>query len=451
MRRHLTHPFNKRLSLRRVFHKHTERITERIKLMGDIEWCERNGIRLISVQDNIDTADNPNKLLINIRAAINEDFSNHLSEKTHTAMLTLAKEARHLGGVPPIGYKVNGEGFYEIDEVKAPIVREIYKLYLQDMGYDYIIKHLKKQGYKTNEGKDFTKSSINGILKNSKYMGTYIYDRSAPKDAEGRRNSHKVKKDYIQIKEGMPAIISPADFQKVQEKMADNKNSYRHRAGKHYYPLNGKLRCAKCGKAFSGNVSKCKGRNYYSYKPTCHCGIKRIKMERLNEFTFYALKQCVFNPENKEKILTAMNTKLSVQNALQSEEINALTNQINGLENAQNNLTGYLEAGRATQTILDKLEKNEAELATLKAQLAAKRQEASSVSENTYHQLVKQFLHYMCQNKTSEAFALRDAAINRIDIDEDAVTIHFNDGVTADRETIRYFNDNTEVENGFLV
>lgn len=408
--------------------------------LQDLDWFEKNGIRFIAVHDGIDTFGNTSKLLTTVRAAVAEDFSNTLSQNTRSAMLTLAKEARHLGGVPPIGYKVNAEGFYEIDELRAPIVREIFKLYLQDMGYDYIIKYLKKQGYKTNAGRDFTKSSLNGILKNPKYMGTYVYDKSAPKDSEGKRNSRKTKRDYIQIQEGMPAIISPADFQKVQEKMADNKNSYRHRAGKHYYPLNGKLRCAKCGKAFSGNASKCKGRYYYSYKPTCHCEIKNINMKNLNEFTFSALQQCLFNPENKDKILTAMNTKLSVQHAMQSEEVNALTNKINGLENAQNNLTGYLEAGRATQTILNKIEKNEAELAILKAQLAAKKQEASSVGQDTYNQLVKQSLHYMCNEKTSEASALRDAAINRIEIAEDAVTIIFNEGVAADSRTIHCLN-----------
>lgn len=404
--------------------------------LQDLDWFEKNGIRFIAVHDGIETFGNTSKLLTTVRAAVAEDFSNTLSQNTRSAMLTLAKEARHLGGVPPIGYKVNAEGFYEIDELRAPIVQEIYKLYLQGMGYDYIIKHLKKQGYKTNAGRDFTKPSLNGILKNPKYMGTYVYDKSAPKDSEGKRNSRKTKRDYIQIQEGMPAIISPADFQKVQEKMADNKNSYRHRAGKHYYPLNGKLRCTKCGKAFSGNVSKCKGRNYYSYKPTCHCGIKRIKMERLNEFTFSALQQCLFNSENANRILSVMNTKLSVQNAQHSEEVNALTNQINGLEKAQNNLTGYLEAGRATQTILNKIEKNEAELAILKAQLVAKKQEASSVGQDTYNQLVKQFLPYMSNNKTSEAYALRDATINRIEIAEDAVTIIFNEGVAADSSTI---------------
>ena len=163
-------------------------------------------------------------------------------------------------------------------------------------------------------------------------------------------------------------------------------------------------------------------------------------MQQLNEFTFSALQQCLFNSENANRILSVMNTKLSVQNAQHSEEVNALTNQINGLEKAQNNLTGYLEAGRATQTILNKIEKNEAELAILKAQLAAKKQEASSVNQGTYNQLVKQSLPYMCNQKTSEAFALRDAMIERIDIDEDAVTIIFNEGVAADSSAIHCLN-----------
>lgn len=413
--------------------------------LSDLEWLAKHCMRLISVTDGIDTATETSKLLTTIKAAVAEDFSDTLSKNTRGAMLELAKQGRHLGGVPPIGYKVNAEGFYEIDEVKAPIVREIFKLYLQDMGYDCIIKQMQQKGYKTNEGRDFSKSSINGILKNPKYMGTYVYDKSAPKDSEGKRNSHAAKKDYIQIKDGMPAIITPADFHKVQEKMANHQNKYQHRNSKHYYPLNGKLHCAKCGKAFSGNVNKCKGKSYYSYKANCTCGIKSIKMDKLNRFVFYGLQQCLFNPGNKEKILEMMNKKLTVQHAMQSEEVTALTNKINGLENAQNNLTGYLEAGRATQTILNKLEKNEAELAILRTQLAAKKQEVSSVSEDTYKQLVKQFLHYMCHNKTSEAYALRDAMIERIDIDAEAVTIHFHIGVTADDDTVRYFNDYREV------
>lgn len=413
--------------------------------LTDMEWFANNGIRFISVMDGIDTATETSKLITTIKAAVAEDFSETLSKNTRAGLLECAKQCRHLGGTPPIGYKVTSEGMYEIDELKAPIVREIYKLYLQGMGYDYIIKRLKEKGYKTSEGKDFSKSSLNTILKNPKYMGTYVYDKSTPKNSEGKRNSHACKKDYISIAEGMPAIITSEDFKKVQEKMSENKVQYQHRSGKNYYALNGKLHCAKCGKAFSGNVNNSNGKKYFTYKPTCQCGVKSIKMERLNSFTFYALQQCLFNPANKEKIIKKMNDRLSMQNAAQSAEVSALTNKINGLENAQNNLLGYLEAGRATQTIIEKMEKNEAELAIFRTQLAAKNKEVSTVSDDTYDKLVKQFLSYMGTQKTSEAYALRDAAISGINIDDDAVTISFESGVTADEDTVIYFNDNMEV------
>ena len=83
-------------------------------------------------------------------------------------------------------------------------------------------------------------------------------------------------------------------------------------------------------------------------------------MDHLNNLVFYALQQCIFSPENKDKIIKKMNEKLALHKHIQSDEINALMNKIKGIENAQNNLTGYLETGRASKTILDKMQKNEA-------------------------------------------------------------------------------------------
>ena len=61
---------------------------------------------------------------------------------------------------------------FEIDENTARIIRDIFRLYLRGMGYDYIQKSLKQKGYQTANGNDFSKSAINSILKNQKYMGT---------------------------------------------------------------------------------------------------------------------------------------------------------------------------------------------------------------------------------------------------------------------------------------
>lgn len=411
--------------------------------LADLEWFSEHGIRLISVTDGIDTETETSKLLTTIKAAVAEDFSETLSKNTRAALLECAKQCRYLGGNLPLGYKVNADGFYEIDELKSPIIRDIFSLYLQGMGYDFIINYLKEKGCKTSTGNDFTKTALHTILKNKKYMGTYVYDKSTPKNSEGKRNSHTSKEEYIEIPNGMPAIISEEDFKKVQQKMAENAKKQSSRASKNYYALNGLLHCGKCGKAFSGNVNHSNDKRYFQYRKTCQCKIKSVRMDNLNKFVFYAIQQCIFNPENKEKIIQKINAKLAINRGLQSAEINALLSRINGIENAQNNLTGYLEAGKATETIFSKMQKNETELKILRSQLEAKSKEISSVDDEVYNRLVSKFVNYMSTVKSPEAVALRNAVIKDIKID-DNVTIEFNSGITVNNETIRYFNDNME-------
>lgn len=74
----------------------------------------------------------------------------------------------------------------------------------------------------------------------------FCYDRTMPKDSDGKRNSHAVKEKYVEIPNGMPAIISEADFDKVQEKMKQNATKHTQRTGKRYYALNSKIFCPYC-------------------------------------------------------------------------------------------------------------------------------------------------------------------------------------------------------------
>lgn len=162
----------------------------------DLKWMEAHGIRLIAVNDSIDTAsEDYSKFATIVKAAAAEETSDNISKNTRAALLESARQCRHLGGVPPIGYTVNEAGLYEIDPLTAPIVRDIYTLYSSGMGYSYIKKHLKEKGYKTTGGNDFSDTAIHTILTNQKYKGTYTYDRTAAKDSEGHRNSHKIKPD----------------------------------------------------------------------------------------------------------------------------------------------------------------------------------------------------------------------------------------------------------------
>ncbi|MCM1222250.1 MAG: recombinase zinc beta ribbon domain-containing protein [Lachnospiraceae bacterium] len=226
--------------------------------------------------------------------------------------------------------------------------------------------------------------------------------------------------------------------------MAGNAKKQTTRASKNYYALNGVLYCGKCGKAFSRNVNYSNNRRYFQYRGNCQCKVKSIRMDKLNNFVFYAIQQCIFSPNNKDEIMKKINTKLATQRNFQSAETNALLSKISGIENTQNNLTGYLENGKGTSTILEKIEKNETELKILKNQLELKSHEIADIDDETYDRLVSKFMNYMSTVKSPETVALRNAAIKNIEINESDVTIEFNSGIAINNETVQYFNDNME-------
>ena len=140
----------------------------------------------------------------------------------------------------------------------------------------------------------------------------------------------------------------------------------------------------------------------------------------------------------------AMNTssheKLAIQRHIQSDEENRLMNQIHGLETAQGNLTAYLETGKGSDTILNKLQQNETTLKTLRQQLVYKKTEIPTVDEDTYRRLVKQFKHYMSHVKSPEASALKTAAIQDIEIQKEDIIVKFCEGVPIYKETEAYFH-----------
>lgn len=77
-------------------------------------------------------------------------------------------------------------------------------------GYGETIDKLNILGYKTKKGLPFVKNSLYEILRNEKYKGTYIFNRSYSANALNKRNNHRRKpeEEIIRIENGCPAIVS---------------------------------------------------------------------------------------------------------------------------------------------------------------------------------------------------------------------------------------------------
>ena len=73
-------------------------------------------------------------------------------------------ENKWVGGKPALGYKVNKEGQFEIDEEDAKIVKNIFKLRSKGLS-------MAKIGAKYG----FSKQKVGYILKNKNYIGIFEY------------------------------------------------------------------------------------------------------------------------------------------------------------------------------------------------------------------------------------------------------------------------------------
>lgn len=171
-----------------------------------------------------------------------------------------AYQCKHMRGLAPFGYDVNKEKRYVINDKETESVRLIFEMYISGYTQTQVVDELNSRGFGAKVGTMFRVNSIHSILTNEKYTGVYIYNKSAKKDAFGKRNSHACKdeSEIIRIEGGIPQIISKEIFQKAQEVLNQRKRKPGANKVKENYLLAGLIRSGCCGKHYQGNRRKAK-------------------------------------------------------------------------------------------------------------------------------------------------------------------------------------------------
>ena len=327
------------------------------------------GVSLISVTENIDTSTPAGRLMLNILASFAQNEREAIAERVRMAKNSMAKDCKHLGGYVPFGYKVNQDGYYEIDEKTAPIVREIFRMYNARMGYTAILRYLHDQGVKSPQGNDFKKNSLNYILRNEKYTGTYIHNRLAPQSISGKRSSRPNPiESQIRIPGGMPAIIDQATWEKTCAIREENKKCGGAHKPRVEFLLTGLCYCAVCGARMVVDVGG-KDRNgttqrYYVCKKKC---VPPARKEELENAVFAILHEILTH----EQILAQA---CDLANQFAAAEIEDATEQLRTLEHQRiaahkrlHAITDYIAASgaQAPATLLKEIQSLESSIRSL--------------------------------------------------------------------------------------
>ncbi|MBP3496064.1 MAG: recombinase family protein [Clostridia bacterium] len=231
-----------------------------------------------------------------------ELYSKKLSREAVAGKLANARECRIHGGVPLLGFKVKGK-YYVIDDNDARIAQIIFDMVAKRYSYRQIREFLISNGYRRSNGDDFRRFHFTDMLRNRKYIGEYVYNRSRSADVLGRRNNHsnKSEDEIIRIPNGLPRIIDDETFFKVQE-ILDNRQKYKNYQPENpdkKYVLSGLTKCAVCGRAMSGRKSN--ARNGFTRVYACNekgCVTKAINIKYIEEYLHSLFCDCLFDEDN---------------------------------------------------------------------------------------------------------------------------------------------------------
>lgn len=202
------------------------------------------GIKVISVTQPID--DSPEgRILESMIEAMDEYYSENLALEVQKGMRENALAGKSTGGGRVLGLSVDENGYYFPNE-QAPIVKRIFTEFVGGVPKTKICERLNKEGYRNQYGRKFNTRTLDGILQNEKYVGTYVYNIT---HAETIRLEGVIQNP----------IIDENLWIKAQEKKREN-NKPRYRAKARFYFMSGKIRCGVCGSTYCGSGSKKSGR-----------------------------------------------------------------------------------------------------------------------------------------------------------------------------------------------
>lgn len=371
---------------------------------------KKYNVRIMSAMENI--ADGPEGIILeSVLEGMAEYYSANLAQNVLRGLHQRAELGKHLGGLPPLGYKIDKDKNYVLDESTVPIVKKIFGMYADGETLKDIAAYLNNAGYKTSQGNKFTISSFNTVLRNKKYIG--IYENMG-----------------VEIPDAVPKIINEALFYKVQEKLQRNRHAPASNKGAVDFYLTGKLFCGKCGSNMTGDsgTSHTKAIHYYysciEKKRRHGCTKKSVKKDLLEQFIVDVVTKQVLTDENIE-FLSQKAYEIYEKERNDKSEITALNNTLKDTQKTIDNIMRAIEQGIITDTTKQRLMEAEERKKAILVSIAKEEIKKPPITKDSI-----EFFLYDIRNRIYNANErieiIINAFVNAVYLYDDKMVITFN-------------------------
>ena len=189
------------------------------------------GIRFVTVVDHVDTAFRANKKARQINSLVNEWYSEELSENIRAVFRRKMEEGKFLGNYAPYGYRKdpNDRHHLVIDPETAPIVKQIYGLYLSGLSCKMVAERLTERAIPTpsqvkkSRGQDrgrkdcrkWSAGTVRKILKNPVYLGHMVQGKEEKISFKEKKVQELPKDRWFVVENTHEPLVEKAIFEET--------------------------------------------------------------------------------------------------------------------------------------------------------------------------------------------------------------------------------------------
>ena len=218
------------------------------------------GIGIIFEKENINTLDAKGEVLLTILSSLAQDESRSISENSTWGIRRRFEQGKHKMSTKRfLGYDSDEEGHLIVNRQQAKIVVRLYEEFLSGKTVDYIARIFKAEKIRNWDGKyNWHASTLDSMLRNEKYMGDTILQKSYTADFLSKRRvvndgdlpKYHIKKDHEPIIdiETWEAVRAELD-RRAQYCTEHFTNAYSQKTETN--PFYAKIICGNCGSTYS--------------------------------------------------------------------------------------------------------------------------------------------------------------------------------------------------------
>jgi DNA invertase Pin-like site-specific DNA recombinase len=213
------------------------------------------GIDVFFEKENIHSIGGDGELMLTILASYAQEESRSVSENCKWRIRN-----RLRAGLPTytrlLGYRWEKDGFKVVPE-EAETVRRIFTDYLSGTGKTAIVKKLNAEGSSGPNGKPWHENTVARILRNEKYAGDLMLQKSFVADCISKRKRvNRGELPMYRVMGSHEAIIDRDTFDAVRLEMQRRAALCKpHRKPVRPYPFTGLLRCGHCGRLYKRKLN----------------------------------------------------------------------------------------------------------------------------------------------------------------------------------------------------